>query len=648
MQVLTLSIVIVNYNVKYFLEQCLCSLRKSCLGINAEVIVVDNQSSDGSIDYLSPRFPEVRFLLSERNEGFSKACNRGASLAKGKYILFLNPDTIVAEDSLSTCIQFLETHVETGAVGVKMIDGSGRFLKESKRAFPVPLTSLYKLFGFSRLFPKSKIFSRYYLGHLDQNKNHEVEVLAGAFMMIRREALEKTGLFDEAFFMYGEDIDLSYRIKIAGFNNYYIADTSIIHFKGESTKRGTLNYVRMFYNAMSIFVKKHYGGSKAWFFTTSLHIAIWFRALVSVGVKLVRWVGIPFIDALSILFSFWIVKEAWERFIKPETLYPENLLLVALPLFTIVFLVAAYYAGLYNKRFRKVDLTRSMFVATAVLLAVYALFPEEYRFSRGVVLFGSLLSFLLIGLLRSAMIRGGLLQKPFEHILHPYMVIAATADEYQAVKHFLQKKKVTDKVIGRIAIDEKIESSVASLKELKDVSLVLGAEELVFVAGEGLCYKDIIDFISVTKLSLRLRFHASGSCSIIGSDSNTASGEVIASEMASNLAKPNRRRVKRLIDVTASLLFIITFPLHFLLVKKPLSFFANCFQVLIAQKTWVGYTNTNASLPTLRKPVIRAGKESKVVNVHESSNEIDYWYAKNYEPVHDIRLIVKNYIHLGG
>ena len=216
-----LSIIIVNYNVKHFLEQCLYSVQKACRGLKAEVIVVDNNSADNSIEFLSSGFPSVQFLINKENLGFARACNQGWQKAKGEYILFLNPDTIVPEDGFEKCLSFFQTHPDAGALGVKMLDGSGKFLKESKRSFPSPLTSLYKLFGLAKLFPRSRTFARYHLGHLDENKNNEVDVLAGAFMMIRREVLEKVGSFDETFFMYGEDIDLSYRIQQAGYKNYY-------------------------------------------------------------------------------------------------------------------------------------------------------------------------------------------------------------------------------------------------------------------------------------------------------------------------------------------------------------------------------------------------------------------------------------------
>lgn len=277
-----LSIIIVSYNVKFFLEQCLRSVRRATAGLLAEIIVVDNASTDGSMDYLKPRFPEVVFLPQKNNEGFARACNLGWQRSRGAGVLFLNPDTILAEDTLHICLHFLQQNPQVGAVGVHMIDGAGVFLKESKRGFPGPMTSFFKLTGLARLFPQSPLFARYYLGHLPQGGNHEADVLAGAFMMLPQHVLQHIGAFDEAFFMYGEDIDLSYRTQKAGYKNYYLAQTTILHFKGESTRKASLDYVRRFYGAMIIFVRKHYRGLGAGLLRWALGAAIWASAALSV------------------------------------------------------------------------------------------------------------------------------------------------------------------------------------------------------------------------------------------------------------------------------------------------------------------------------------------------------------------------------
>jgi GT2 family glycosyltransferase len=276
-----LSVIIVNYNVKHFLEQCLYSVLRAIQSVEAEVIVVDNNSTDGSLQYLEPIFSSVQFIKSKENLGFGKANNLALQSAKGEYILFLNPDTLVPEDCFIKCIHFLESQTKAGALGIRMLDGTGKFLPESKRSFPDTTTAFLKLTSLSSLFPDSPFFNKYALGHLSEKENHKVDVLAGAFMFFKRSAIEKIGGFDEAFFMYGEDIDLSYRCKLAGFDNWYFAESSIIHFKGESAKQGSLNYVKMFYQAMIIFVNKHYQGKGSGFFRLFLNTAIAVRGTIS-------------------------------------------------------------------------------------------------------------------------------------------------------------------------------------------------------------------------------------------------------------------------------------------------------------------------------------------------------------------------------
>lgn len=252
-----LSIVIVNYRVPYFLEQCLLSVRKSAQGIDTEVWVVDNNSGDGSVEYLQCRFPEVHFVANEENVGFSRANNQAIRLSKGQYVLLLNPDTLIGESTLRTVVDFMDSKPNAGGLGVKMLNGHGRFLPESKRGFPSPWVSFCKLSGLNRLFPHSSRFNRYHLSYLSRDEVHKVEVLSGAFMLMRREALDKVGLLDERFFMYGEDIDLSYRLILGGYDNYYYP-TPILHYKGESSSVSDVKYLRSFYGAMGLFFDKYY------------------------------------------------------------------------------------------------------------------------------------------------------------------------------------------------------------------------------------------------------------------------------------------------------------------------------------------------------------------------------------------------------
>lgn len=274
---LELSVIIVNYNVKFFLEQCLFSVIKASSSLKSEIIVIDNHSSDGSREYLSEKFPSVIFHWLGENSGFAKACNRGLREASGEIILFLNPDTIVAEDCFLKCISFIRSKKDCGALGVRMLDGSGMFLKESKRGLPTPSASFFRLSGVTYLLPESAYYSAYYAGHLNEHAVNEIGVVAGAFFMVPKKVLNITGGFDEDFFMYGEDVDLSYRITKAGFRNYYYPQTTILHFKGESTLK-SVQYIQRFYEAMHLFLKKHYH-------------SVWKKAVMNLAIGLGRTVA---------------------------------------------------------------------------------------------------------------------------------------------------------------------------------------------------------------------------------------------------------------------------------------------------------------------------------------------------------------------
>jgi GT2 family glycosyltransferase len=614
----------------------------------AEIIVIDNNSHDRSVEFLQPQFSQVHFISNKENIGFARACNQGYRISKGHILLFLNPDTIIPEDCLKKCLDFFHAHPDAGAIGIRMLDGSGRFLKESKRSFPSPVTSLYKLFGLTRLFPRSKIFAKYHLGHLNENENHVVDVLAGAFMMIRREVFDIIGSFDEIFFMYGEDVDLSYRIQKGGFKNYYIAETSLVHFKGESTKKGSLVYVRMFYNAMSIFVRKHYGGGKARLFNFLIHVAIWIRAGFSALSRFIQRVGLPLLDAILILISFWLMKKFWNEYVTTSVVYPNRLLWISFSLFTIIYLVVAYYAGLYDKRYRRWKVFRSTLIATIVLLAVYSLMPERYRFSRAIILFGAFLAFLLMSILRWLLIQLGLLQYNNDE-LQAHTLIVGSADEYETVIQLLKEAGLNEKVLGRVAINEHDTGGIGHWKKLNLLFQTIPFNEVIFCEG-NLSFREIIQTIEDLPDNIKIKFHAHNSHAIVGSDSKDTIGEILAEENTYKLADPYRRRVKRFIDLAFSLFFLLTFPVHFFTISKPSSFFNNCFNVLIARKTWIGYSTATQNLPVLRKGVLAPNGLPLSLQhklPQESLQVIDRWYARDYEPVNDIKLLFRGYRRLG-
>jgi GT2 family glycosyltransferase len=244
--------------VKLLLEACLNSVLQASKGLNTEIFVVDNQSTDDSEIYLPPRFPMVRFFWLKVNKGFAVACNIGWKQSTGKFVLFLNPDTVIPEDAFRKCLDFMDKQADCGALGVRMVNGEGVFLRESKRGFPGLRNSFCKMTGLAKLFPRSAFFAGYYLGHLPEMKTGPVDILSGAFLLLRRGVLEKIGGFDERYFMYGEDIDLSYQVKLVGFQNYYFPEVSIVHHKGASTNKRSRKHFDNFYGAMGLFVKKYY------------------------------------------------------------------------------------------------------------------------------------------------------------------------------------------------------------------------------------------------------------------------------------------------------------------------------------------------------------------------------------------------------
>ena len=299
-----LSVVIVSYNVSHYLLQCLDSLQRALRGIDGEVIVVDNHSRDNSVALVHQAHPEVKVIENLHNLGFSKANNIALRQAKGEYALLLNPDTIVADNTIRDCIAFLDLHPDAGAAGGMMLNADGTVAPESRRGVPTPLTSFYKLSGLCRMFPRSPRFGRYYLGHLPWQTPQQIDIVSGAFCMLRRSVLDKVGLLDEDYFMYGEDIDLSYRILKQGATNWYLP-YPILHYKGESTQKSSFRYVHVFYQAMLIFFRKHFS-HLGLLVTLPIKTAIWFKALVALVAMLTNRMrrSLGFVDRHSDCSSF--------------------------------------------------------------------------------------------------------------------------------------------------------------------------------------------------------------------------------------------------------------------------------------------------------------------------------------------------------
>jgi GT2 family glycosyltransferase len=377
-----LSIVIVNYNVKEFLLNLLQSIRNAVNNFSVEIIVVDNASDDGSVELLKEKYPDVKLIINEENVGFGAANNQALKIARGKYFLLINPDTIVKENTFNEMISFFKKVPDAGIAGCKVLNPDGTLQLACRRGFPGPWTSFTKVMGLSKIFPKSKLFARYNLTYLDENQTYEVDAVSGAFMMMRRELYEKIGGFDSQFFMYGEDLDLCYRSQKNGFKVYYLHTTEVIHFKGESTKRSSLDETKVFYDAMHLFVRKHF--STSFLIESILQSAIILR-------KLIAFANVYRLAILSIIFDFILFtsavyaaeqlysKENWHGF--PEFSKPWVYLVPSL-----LQLIISLINGSYKKKSLTTLRTLVSLFYGFIVLAAFTYFFKQVAFSRAVVL----------------------------------------------------------------------------------------------------------------------------------------------------------------------------------------------------------------------------------------------------------------------
>ncbi|MEI8007165.1 MAG: glycosyltransferase [Bacteroidota bacterium] len=651
-----LSIVIVNYNVRYFLEQCLHSVQNACKGIEAEVFVVDNSSVDGSVKMVSEKFPDVILIANKDNLGFSTANNQAMSRAKGEYILLLNPDTLVEDDTLRKVVGFMDEHQDAGGLGVKMIDGKGKFLPESKRALPTPLVAFYKIFGFSSLFPRSRIFSQYHLGYLDKDKTHIIDVLAGAFMLLRKTVLDKIGLLDESFFMYGEDIDLSYRITQAGYKNYYYPETRIIHYKGESTKKSSINYVFMFYNAMIIFAKKHFSKKNARSFSMMIHSAIYLRAGVSILTRFANRILLPLLDALMIYAGMYFITFYWEKnfIFQYGGHYPPEFMLVAVPLYILFWLISVYVSGGYDRSIMLKKVFQGMLVGTVLILLLYSLLSENYRFSRALILFGAMWGLMIMLAVRVFLHLSKFNGFQLLTIKNKKFVIIGEKEESERVSDLLQKTGMNPAFVGLVSyrpIKGNTNGFIGSLDQIKDIITIHKIDEVIF------CAKDIPAQVIIDKMSelkdaqVDYKIAPPESLSIIGSNSINTSGDLYVVDINAITKKSNRRN-KRVFDLVAGLITLLLYPLFIFLVKNPLGLARNIILVLISKKSWVGYTPASGAqaqhVPLIKKGILNPldALKSKQIS-EEDKNRINILYARDYHLTNDINIMFKGFRDLG-
>jgi GT2 family glycosyltransferase len=636
---LKLSVIIVNYNVKHFLEQCLISVFKAIETLDAEVFVVDNNSVDGSVEMLQESFKDVHIIANKNNVGFSSANNQAIKQATGEYILLLNPDTIVPENCFQIVLGLMDADPTIGASGVRMVDGKGKFLPESKRGLPTPEVAFYKMIGLNKLFPKSKRFGKYHLGYLDEHKNHEVEILAGAFMMLRRSVLDEIGLLDETFFMYGEDIDLSYRITQAGYKNMYIADTSIIHYKGESTKKLTTNYIKVFYKAMVIFAKKHYSGSNQRIFTFLINSAIYARAGIAVVQNFFIQYWLPLVETVLIFGSLYLLKGYWEEHIKYIKSYPREMLTIHLPYYTLVWLGALFAGGSYKQPFRFNLLIRSILLGTFVIFTIYGLLPDHLRFSRGIILFGTLVVTASLIAFRTLYHLLKYRNLSFDYATNTKSILVGNAKKWDKLGSILKANQKNYQQLGFVSnTDHSDQHWLGSINQLEEIVKIYGVNEIIF-SGDSISTKDMLTLMAKLGSNVNYYMIPANTDFIIGSNSKNANGLYFGEQIELNLSQPQNIRNKRLFDFVLAVLSLVLSPI-FMVFNRTIFNPKNSWEVLIGKRSWIGYSSINNELPPIKKGIVSTSYSQKIDDETTKRN-LDYWYARNYSLGADLSILFR-------
>ena len=619
-----LSVIIVSYNVEHFLAQCLISVERAIANFSdqtpstasqIDVFVVDNISVDGTCDMVKERFPWVTLIENSENVGFSKANNQAIHISNAEYVLLLNPDTVIQEDTFTKCISFADENPKLGGMGVPMFDGSGTYLPESKRGIPTPWASLCRISGLFRLAPKSKNLNNYYAGHLSADENHKIDVLSGAFMWMRKSALDEVGVLDEDFFMYGEDIDLSWRIVKGGWENHYFTGTRIIHYKGESTKKGSLNYVSIFYKAMLIFAAKHFEGSQARSFNFLIRLAIYFRALISVLRRIVTRMAWPLLEGVFLQIGLFLLLSFYANYSGIQ--YDPYATNVAMVIYSSVWVFFLWVCGGYDKPWIPRRVMRGIAAGSIVLVACYGLLPEEYRFSRAILILGAIWFSAVVIFGRITLGGWRLGAKPKSRLL------VAGEDESRSMKQLLESIELREGISEATHVIRPNEIST-----IVDVLRVHSIGEIVF-SGRDVRSEDIITVLaSLVDKTVVCRIAWTDDGYVMGSG---GPGPDPVTELDRAIYGPSARRSKRIFDLFSSFILLLVFPLLF--VFKRSDWIAYSFWVFLGKSTWVGLDGVHKQ----SRPSIIYAVENDDDRVKERLNLA---YARKYNWFEDLKLVL--------
>lgn len=628
---MTLSVIIVNYNVKYFLKQCLASVygseRRLADGseLGLDVWVVDNDSVDGSVEMVRRDFPQVHVIENHENVGFAKANNMALAQSTGQCLLLLNPDTVVERDTFVRCADFMAEHPDCGGLTVKMVDGKGNYLRESKRGFPSPAASFYKISGLTRLFPNSKRFAAYYMGHLGEDDVNEIEILPGAFLMFRCEVYDKIGGLDETYFMYGEDIDYSWSIKLAGWKNYYLPTTRIIHYKGESTRKGSMNYVYTFYNAMAIFVRKYFSGKDARLFNLLLQVAIWLRATLAWMQRIAQRVAVPLADFLLAYGGFVLIKGIWEN-VKwgGAEYYPTEYTVLVIPLYILILMCSSLLSGGYDKPVRIGRIVSGMGTGLLMLLAFYSLLDESQRYSRMLLVLGSvwtLVATLVVRVLLSVNnVKGYALRA---HTRGTILAVGTPAETARLKELYASMGMSTNKLV---------ETDDTDARHLQDIIRIEHADEVVFC---GCDIRHVIGLMAHLRTTgVEYKIAPSESDYIIGSESVLSPNDLYIAELDTISTDTSRRR-KRLFDIGTALALLLLSPVLFWFQKHKGRYYGHCLSVLVGTLTWVGYTN--------HRGVFSPADMLRGDTTEQLRERLTLRYMRHYSTTTDFTILMRNW-----
>ncbi len=560
-----ISIIIVNYKVKEYISNLLNSISKAKNDLNLEVFVVDNNSQDGSIEYLRSRFPDVIYIENEENVGFGKANNQAIHLAEGKYCLIINPDTLVSEDTFSTMVKHMDKNPMCGAVGCKILNPDGTFAPESKRSVPTIWSSFTKALGLSTIFSESKIFGEYYLNWIDEDESAKVPVLSGSFMFWRTDVLKKLGGFDERFFMYGEDIDLCYRIEETDYHINYEPTTSIIHYKGESSRKGDLRYIKIFNKAIYQFFDKHHSSNYSFLFKVFVYSAIWIRALLSLITSNLRMIGFIASDLVllnvSVILGFLIRFEfSYEVMTNIQNLKFLWINLLA----SLIYVFSGSIMDLFRSKTEHISNQIKAIAASYAGVAFITFFVRDYAFSRLALIYGGIAALLMMLLFKVLQINLSKTDSKVTGKLKRLRVLlVGEINDTNEIKTKIHSRPDWNyEVIGTISVNEKTEESLGELPQLRDLIKAYHIDQ-VFFSLKSISYKDMLRQISILQNEGVLFKLVPDSMDFILGKSNVEYLESIPLvEVDFGYSKRVNQFMKRLIDISVALpVWLVLFPL---------------------------------------------------------------------------------------